>query len=182
MASVFSHAVAAAAIGTAFTHPRLPLRAWLLGAACAVFPDVDVVGIPLGIPFGGPLGHRGLTHSLAFAAALAALVVTVGFRERPAGHARWRLWLYLFLATASHGFFDALTDGGIGVAFWAPFDDSRYFLPWRPIVVSPIGLRPFFSLRGLRVIESELVWIWLPCAIFAGLTTVAALRRRAARG
>ena len=58
------------------------------------------------------------------------------------------LWLSLFMATASHGVLDAMTDGGSGVAFLAPFDDTRYFLPWRPIPVSPIGVSRFFSGAG----------------------------------
>lgn len=33
-----------------------------------------------------------------------------------------------------------LTDGGLGVAFFSPFDNKRYFLPWRPIRVSPISV------------------------------------------
>jgi inner membrane protein len=68
---------------------------------------------------------------------------------------------YFFLITISHGCLDALTDGGLGVAFFAPLDQTRYFFPWRPIEVSPIGL-DFFSARGLTVIESELLWIWIP--------------------
>ena len=39
--------------------------------------------------------------------------------------------LYLFLSTASHGVLDALTDGGLGVAFFSPFDQTRYFFPFR---------------------------------------------------
>jgi inner membrane protein len=45
---------------------------------------------------------------------------------------------------ASHGILDAMTDGGLGVAFFSPFDDTRCFFPFRPIKVSPIGLS-FFS-------------------------------------
>lgn len=69
---------------------------------------------------------------------------------------------YLFVATASHDCLDAMTDGGLGVAFFSPFDDWRYFLPWRPIHVSPIGVARLFSQRGLTVLQSELLWIWLP--------------------
>jgi inner membrane protein len=75
-------------------------------------------------------------------------------------------WLYLFLATASHGILDAFTDGGLGVAFFSPFDSTRYFFPFRPIEVSPIGAR-FFSERGLSVFYNELAWVWLPCIVFA---------------
>ena len=27
--------------------------------------------------------------------------------------------------------------GGLGVAFFSPFSNARYFLPWRPIRVAP---------------------------------------------
>ena len=174
MASAFSHAVAAAAIGTACYRRGLPARYWVLGAACAIVPDADIVGVALGIPFGSLFGHRGLSHSLLFAGVLAAVVVPVLFMGTDVSRAR--LWLYFFLATTSHGVLDALTNGGPGIAFFAPFDNARYFLPWRPVVVSPIGIRPFLSDWGLRVIESELIWIWLPCLIFVGLVVIA--RRR----
>jgi inner membrane protein len=76
-----------------------------------------------------------------------------------------RLWLFLFLATASHGVLDAMTNGGLGVAFFAPFSDARYFFPWRPIVVSPISIRAFFGPRGLQVMWSEIGWIWAPSIV-----------------
>jgi inner membrane protein len=86
--------------------------------------------------------------------------------------------MYFFLATASHGFLDAMTDGGLGVAFFSPFNNTRYFLPWRPIRVSPIGVTRFFSHRGLEVIRSELLWIWLPSALL--IVSAWILRRRTA--
>jgi inner membrane protein len=52
----------------------------------------------------------------------------------------WLVMFYLFAATVSHGLLDALTDGGLGVAFFSPFDTSRYFFPWRPISVCPMAL------------------------------------------
>jgi inner membrane protein len=39
--------------------------------------------------------------------------------------------------------------------FW-PFDHTRYFAPWRPIPVSPIGLG-YLSPYGVFVAVSELV-------------------------
>ena len=174
MPSIFSHAVAAGAIGAALYRPGWRTRVWVLGASCAMAPDADVLGVPLGIPFGSLLGHRGLSHSLIFAVVFGALVAALS--RTGAGESGPRLWLYFSLATASHGVLDALTDGGPGVAFWAPFDDTRAFFPWRPIAVSPLGIRPFFSAWGLRVIESELIWIWLPALVLAGLLVIA--RRR----
>ncbi|HEX7809721.1 MAG TPA: metal-dependent hydrolase, partial [Thermoanaerobaculia bacterium] len=54
----------------------------------------------------------------------------------------------------------------LGVAFFSPFSNVRYFFPWRPIRVSPIGPR-FFSARGLATLQSELLWVWLPCVTLA---------------
>src|SRR5262249_61922508 len=55
--------------------------------------------------------------------------------------------------------------GGYGFAFWWPFSTERLFAPWHPIEVSPIGLRRFASERGLEVLGSELIWVWLPAAL-----------------
>ena len=167
MASVFSHAVAALGIGACFYRPGTPPRVWMAGVACSVMPDLDVIGFRFGIRYGDFWGHRGFTHSLLFAALLAPPMAFIGFWRRLPSIGRVPLWSYLFLAAASHGFLDAMTDGGLGVAFFSPFDNHRYFLPWTPIRVSPIGLGRFFSPRGLEVLQSELLWIWLPAAVLA---------------
>lgn len=167
MPTVFAHAAASLAIGTAFHDRELPVRFWVLGVACAVFPDLDVIGLRLGIPYRDMLGHRGITHSLPFAAALAALVVWLAFADARFAGQRRKLWTFYFVATASHGLLDAFTTGGGGVAFLAPFSAERFFFPWRPIAVSPISIRRFLSERGLRVLGSELRWVLLPSAAFA---------------
>jgi inner membrane protein len=166
--SAFSHVVAAAGLAACFYRPEVPKRMWLVGALAAAAPDLDVIGFRFGIEYGDALGHRGLTHSIPFAGALAGLVALT-FRSGVPGLPRGRLWFFNFLATASHGLLDALTDGGLGVALLAPLDNSRYFFPVRPIRVSPIGIRRFFSERGLQVIGSELLWVWLPSFLVAGL-------------
>ena len=127
-------------------------------------PDLDVVSFFFGLPYGHMLGHRGLSHSLFFAAVLAWVVTAIVRRKLPASPSAMRLWVFFFLATASHGFLDSMTNGGLGVAFFAPFENSRYFLPWRPVEVSPIGVRAFFTARGLAVLYSEFLWIWIPSA------------------
>ena len=177
MASAFSHAIASVALGSTFrTSPR-PARFWLLGMLCAVLPDADVVGFAFGIPYEHVLGHRGLSHSLVFAAVLATTVVALAFRSKRFTASRMKLWWYFFVATVSHGVLDAMTTGGLGVAFLAPFNDSRFFFPFRPILVSPIGVGRFFSEWGLAVIRSEVLWIWLPSAVLAGAMLVFRRRR-----
>jgi inner membrane protein len=167
MASAFTHAIAGLAIGTAFRPRHSSPRFWLVGAAVAALPDVDGIGFWLGVPYEGVFGHRGVTHSLLFAA-LVGVAALLAFRDRRFDGERARLWLYLFLATASHGLLDAMTSGGGGVAFFAPVMNGRYFFPWRPILVSPMSVRRFFSERGMAILASELRWVWIPSALFAG--------------
>ena len=174
MPTVMSHAVVALALGPAFRRARWPARVWWAAALCAAAPDADVLGVFAGVPLGSLLGHRGLTHSLAFAVALAAILAPLLV---PPGTRR-RLWLYLFLATASHGILDGMTDGGVGVAYLAPFDTDRYYLPWRPIAVSPLGIRRFLSPRGLTVLTNEALYLWVPSAAFATIAWLATRRPR----
>jgi inner membrane protein len=176
MASVFSHAVAALAIGACFYKPGTPKRVWVTGALCSVIPDLDVLGFGFGVRYGDFWGHRGFTHSLLFAALLASAVALLLFRQAVPGFGGCSLWSYFFLATASHGLLDAMTDGGLGVAFFSPFNNARYFLPWRPIRVSPIGVSRFFTDRGLEVLKSELFWIWLPAALLVASAWLIRLR------
>lgn len=191
MPTIFSHAIAAAAIGHALPWRRLPRGFWAWSAACAVLPDGDVIGFFAGIRYGDALGHRGLTHSLFFSAAVGVAVAAwlrradaravpryagaapastrPGAPAAPAGEPSFAgLAAYFALVTASHALLDALTDGGLGVALFAPFSPERYFFPWTPIRVSPIGPR-FFSARGAAVLMSELVWIWIPAAVVSAV-------------
>jgi inner membrane protein len=153
----------------------MPARYWVTVALIAALPDLDVVVYPLGLNAPHMLGHRGITHSLAFAAVFAALAVRLVFRDAAWRRVWGRLWLVLFVAMASHGVLDAMTNGGQGIAFLAPFSDARWHFPWQPIRVSPIGVGAFFSIDGLRVLRNELVSVWLPSAL---IVLVARLVRR----
>ena len=169
MPTIMSHAVAALAISVPFGR-AISWRAKVLGVIAAMAPDADVIGFRFGIRYGDMLGHRGLSHSLLFAAVLALLLMLRLLLAEPQAN-RWRVWLFLFLATASHGVLDAFTDGGYGVAFFAPLDNTRYFFPFTPIAVSPIGAG-FFSARGLHVLLNEMLWVWGPCVAFAGAVSL----------
>ena len=172
MASVISHAAAAMAVAYAAAPPGAPGRYWAGAVVCAVVPDVDAIGFRLGIPYAGVFGHRGITHSILFAA-LAAGVAAAIVLPLAAPPVRNRVVLGIFLAAVSHGLLDAATNGGLGVAFFSPFSNARYFLPFRPIEVSPIGIRSFFSARGVAVLRSEAVWIGIPSAVLAGIVWIA---------
>ncbi|HKP71274.1 MAG TPA: metal-dependent hydrolase [Pyrinomonadaceae bacterium] len=173
MPTIFSHAFFGIAIGSSFSPARSRIRFLILTALCTILPDFDVVGFAFGINYASVLGHRGITHSIAFAFLVGWLVAMVCFRHTEVP--RWKLGLYFTAATLSHPFLDMFTNGGLGVALLAPFSNERFFSPWRPIQVSPIGAG-FFSERGIGVALSELVWIWLP-SIIVGAVVWLALRR-----
>lgn len=166
MPTVITHTVVACVAGAAGSRGRMPLRFWLLSVLVAVLPDADVIGFSMGVPYGNVLGHRGFFHSLPFALVLSLFVVSVFFRQQKPFSRSWGKYiLYFFLLGASHGILDAFTDGGLGIALLSPFDMKRYFAPWTPIEVSPIRLSGLLSKRGLTVLTSEIVWVWLPLGV-----------------
>jgi len=163
MCSVLTHPAVPLALSACFPQGAVPPTLVLAGAACSIIPDLDVIGFSFGIRYNEMLGHRGFTHSIVFATALSALLTFTLFRNSSGGNLV--TFIFLFISTLSHSLLDMLTNGGLGVALFAPFSNERYFFPWRPIQVSPIRVASFFSEWGVRVIVSELKWVWLPSAI-----------------
>jgi len=176
--TVLTHALVGASLGAASRAPVSRLRLVLLLAVLSMLPDADVLAFWLGIPYAAPLGHRGFSHSLAFAALAGPLAVSAAFPSLPRFSVAWgQLSLLAVIATASHGLLDAATDAGLGVGFWLPFDGERYFLPWRPLATSPIGLTGFVQ-GGASVLASEGRWLWAPLAL---VWAIALAARRIAR-
>jgi inner membrane protein len=170
MPTICSHPAVPLALGFGLGKEIISRRLLLAGVAASILPDSDVIAFSFGIPYEHELGHRGFSHSFFFA----ALVALLGACAR-----RWLnssfgiAFGFLFLATASHGVLDALTNGGLGIAFFWPWSHERYFLRYQVIEVSPIGPSHFFSRWGIKVILSELRWVWLPCALMGlGLAVI----------
>ncbi len=91
----------------------------------------------------------------------------------------WQVCGLLCLATASHGFLDAFTDAGLGIGFFIPLDNGRYFFPWRPLATSPLSVSAFLNGPALRIFTNELLWVGLPVAGALGaLYSIRAIRRR----
>ncbi len=174
MPTIFSHAVFAAATGKSFLRQPASVRFWLLTAACAMISDADVVTRSFGVERGTLFSHRGFTHSIVFALIFGALAALIAVRFLKIELSYRRLFIFFALAVLSHPLLDMLTDGGSGVALFAPFSNERFFFPWRPVEVSPIGFA-FFSERGIDVIISEIIWLWFPA--IALLTFTAIIRR-----
>jgi inner membrane protein len=128
-------------------------RAVVLWSALSLLPDADVVGFSLGVEYGDPWGHRGATHSLAFSIVVGALL---GAAASLVGRPAWRVGALATGVLVSHALLDTLTDGGLGCALLWPFDLTRYFAPWNPIPVAPIGLS-FVSMNGLTIALTEAI-------------------------
>jgi inner membrane protein len=179
MASAFTHAIVGVALAQAAKpswRSKWSFWGWII--FCSILPDNDVIGFRFGIHYGDVWGHRGMTHSLLFAAITGVIVSTIYVSS---WCERWKLALLLFAVTASHGLLDALTNGGLGVAFFSPFNLKRYFFAWRPIWVSPLAASRFFSGRGLAILWTEIQWIWLP-ALLTGALLYAVGRWQRGRG
>ena len=174
MPSAFAHAAVGASLAAAV--PRGSGRIWVAAvlAAFAAAPDLDVVAFRLDIPYGHPLGHRGLTHSLVFALTV-ALVSAPLWRLASVERARLAAAL-TFFALASHGLLDLFTNAGLGIGLLIPFENTRYFAPYRPLMTSPLSVRAFFSDGGLDILANELIWVGPVAALIALGSAV--IRRR----
>lgn len=179
MASVVAHAAAALSLGALFRSTALPTRFWVVAGIAVALPDLDAVLRPLGDLEAEQVvgGHRGLTHSIPFAMALAALIV----RSRVMGPgwigSKVSLWIWLSLAMAAHGILDTLTQYGEGVALLAPFSWHHFKSPWTPLATG--GACRGIVACAVRGLSNELLWIGVPSLMLVGLSRVLRKPRQA---
>ena len=180
MPTIISHSVIAVSSAYGFSSGKKSLKFWILSIACSILPDADVIGYRwLYISSYEFFGHRGFFHSPFFAALISVLVVCIFYRKEVVDSKQWlKYFLYFFILAASHGILDAFTNGGNGIALLSPITNERYFSPWTPIEVSPLSIRAFLSQRGLTVLISELLWIWVPSIIIIIFLKIIGGRRR----
>lgn len=171
MATIYSHAVVGLGLARLYAVRPMPWAYWGLATLLPIVPDLDSFST---FAYGSSLGHRGFTHSLLFALVLSGVTAAATFQ-----HFRvhwWSLAVLFFAIVASHGLLDAMTKGGADIPFFWPLD-GRYG-NWGPLPVSDIA----FDLpdpRYSRAVRSELLWVWLPTIVAAGLTTLYRHRTRA---
>ena len=163
MATVFTHPAIAIALLPWFKGVLKSKLVLVVGILFTIIPDADVIAFNFGIPYSHTFGHRGFTHSLFFAAFVSVIFAWPLSKYKKLKMAP--ICLFLFLCMASHGVLDALTNGGLGIAFFSPFSNERYFFPFHPVEVSTLSIKRFFNGQGIAVIISELKLIWLPCII-----------------
>jgi inner membrane protein len=164
MPTILTHAVVPLAIGLGLGSRRIPPRLLCAAMLAAILPDLDVVAFALHIPYADDFGHRGASHSLLFALLVGVLALLAAPLLRCS---RGMAFGFVGLAGASHGLLDMFTNGGLGVALWWPWSAERLFMPWQVIEVSPLTVQRLLSPRGVAVLQSELLWVWLPAAALA---------------
>ena len=162
MATIFTHCIVPGSLRLLLGKEKVSGALLFYACLASVLPDADVVAFSFNIPYESQFGHRGFTHSLFFALCVALIgsVFHDHMRSKPAV-----VFWVLFISLASHPVLDSLTNGGRGVAIFWPFSSERFFLPWQPVEVSPIGIRNFLNPRGLDVLRSEFMVIWLPSLV-----------------
>lgn len=162
MATIITHPLVAVVAAMGLGNTVISRRLLIAGCLVTILPDADVVSFLLGIPYASEFGHRGFTHSICFGLGTGLIFVAFAGLLKST---RVTTFVWIAACTISHGVIDALTDGGLGVAFYWPVSDERIFLPWRVIEVSPIGIKQFLTPRGLVVFLSEVYWVWIPLIV-----------------
>jgi inner membrane protein len=110
---------------------KLGPRAMIVGALCGVLPDLDVVSGAFG-PWASMIHHRGITHSVFFAAAMAPLLGWAAWRAN-GRKSDVRTWAHLsFWSVVTHPLLDLFTS--YGTQLLAPFSDRRFAIDAIPIV------------------------------------------------
>jgi inner membrane protein len=174
MPTILTHPAVPLAIGLGLGSKIIPKPLLVAGVVASILPDLDVLAYQFGIPYTSVYSHRGFTHSIEVALSIAILAA---FAARHLKATATSAFLFVFAAALSHGVLDSFTNGGSPIAFLWPFSDERFFAPYRMIEVSPIGVAPLFSARGVRVLASELLWVWFPAVIIGFLISIGTMMR-----
>lgn len=112
-----------AAVGEAFRH-KLGGKAVVVGAACGLLPDLDMVSKVAG-DWAMLIHHRGISHSLFTLAVATPLLGWLAWRwTRSENRSQYATWCQLvFWALITHPLLDVCTS--YGTQLLAPFSDKR---------------------------------------------------------
>ncbi len=172
MPTLLSHPAVPIAISMAVGSTIIPGRLLAAGILASVLPDLDLIGLRMGIPYGDAFGHRGASHSI-FVAVFFGIIAAIFSKQLHC--TKLIAFVIVTVAGASHAVLDMLTNGGGGVALLWPLTEQRYFFEVRVIEVAPLSVRRLLGPAGWQVLKSEILWVWLP-AIVAGVVGGALFR------
>lgn len=165
MTTIITHMAIPLLTRAALGKKKISNRLLCAGIAASILPDLDVVLFKFGVAYADQFGHRGASHSLLLVLILALLALCFAPSLKST---RMQAFLFVGISALSHSVLDALTHGGLGVGWLWPWDHARYMFPYTPIEASPFHPRHFLEMRGIRVLISEFLWVWLPlgCGAF----------------
>jgi len=147
---------------TLAARPRGEAVTLIAFGVLGTLPDFDVFAVALGASENTVAGHRGASHSLLTALALA---IAGGLLARRYGWNGLRTALALTLAIGSHGLLDTLAEGGRAIPLFWPLTGHRFAAPWRFFPDAPRGFA-FISRHGFSVAALEFLY-FLPVTAFA---------------
>ena len=139
-----------AAVGEAVAGRKAGNKAVAWGAVAGSIPDLDVLAQYFIAPIDALIFHRGMTHSIIFALALAPILGSLAtkiHRKCPATFKDWTL--LLFLALVTHPLLDCFTTWGTAL-FW-PFSDYR------------VAFKSIFVIDPLYTVPLLVCIVWLIC-------------------
>lgn len=122
-----------AAIGDMVGGRDAGKKGMLWGGVAGLIPDLDILFRPLFRQSEYFLFHRGISHSILFAALLAPVLALIAYRihcNTKVTYKRW--WLVAFLGLITHPLLDIMTVYGTG--FYEPFSNARLSLATISIV------------------------------------------------
>ena len=173
------------AIGETVAGEKAGNRAMLWGGVAGLLPDLDLVIRPFYSQSAYLLAHRGISHSIVFAVAVAPLLAAAAHRiHRARGVSFRRWWLLAFLALFTHPLLDIMTTYGTG--FLEPFSGERlavgsinivdpiYSLPLMGSLVAVAVARRRIRARRLVAIALVVSHVYL-AATFANMLHVRGL-------
>ena len=148
-----SQAVLGASLSQSFATDRgKQLSALIIGALAAMAPDLDIFIRSAEDPILFLEFHRQFTHALIFipfGALLCALVFYPFFRKKLSFA---QIYLFSFLAYATHGLLDACTSYGTQL-LW-PFSNAR--IAWNTVsIIDPLFTLPIIVFIALAVIKKN---------------------------
>jgi inner membrane protein len=171
MATLITHIalplIARIAIAPTHALPKsIDRRCFAAAVIGSCIPDIDALGPLFDAREPSLFAARGFSHSLVFAAIFTLIVAALFFRSAST-RARSIAIAIVFASTASHGIVDAMSVGDVGVAFFAPFSSTRFFLPLRVIAACPNAPPEHIGAWIKLLAANELLFILAPAFLIA---------------
>lgn len=163
MALFITHGFFASLLSFLWRDKKTKFTVFISIFLASILPDIDFI---FGDRGSGMFTHRGITHSLFFAAITGAAFSALFLSFVKSFGQTILLMLIFFLASASHIGLDLLTDATYGVCVFCPFDEERFLSPITLFSSYSTGISQKGFRKGMNsawgAILPEMFWVWIP--------------------